>query len=331
MMMDGRERFHRTMAYGQPDRVPFFEEGIRGDVLEAWRGQGMPENAAVGDLFPFDLREEIMPDMETRPYLENWPDSKSDLAELRRRLDPNDPGRLPGGWAESARAKRERGSIMMMRVHRGIFQAMGVADWKRFAELMHLFYDDPGLVHEIMEIQGEFAVGMVDRVLGEVEIDAAIFSETIAGNDGPLISPAMYEEFALHHYAPVVEAVRGHGVKTIIIRTYANTRVLLPCIMKYDFDCLWAVETNPEAMDYRSIRQEFGHELRLIGGIDAGILRQDEAAVAREIREIVPQLLQEGGYIPLADGRIRSGVTFEQYVAYRRILNEVVEKQGLGH
>jgi uroporphyrinogen decarboxylase len=330
-MMNGRERFQQTMAYGQPDRVPYFEEGIRGDVLEAWREQGMPSMATVSELFPFDFREEIEPDLETRPYLKNWPENKSELAKLRRCLDPSDPDRLPEGWAETVKAKRERGDIVMMRVHRGFFQSMGVAGWDRFAELMHLLYDDPGLVHEIMDIQGELSAALVDQVLQEVEVDAAIFSETIAGNDGPLISPEMYEEFVLPHYEPVLEVLRRYGVETIIIRTYANTRVLLPSIMKWDFDCLWACETNPEAMDYHEIRREFGRDLRLIGGIDVDQLRQDKEAIRREVKERVPLLLNDGGYIPLADGRIRTDISYENYAAYRRILDGAVEKQRLSH
>ncbi len=40
--MNSRERFHATMNFGHPDRVPYFEEGIREEVLSAWRAQGMP-------------------------------------------------------------------------------------------------------------------------------------------------------------------------------------------------------------------------------------------------------------------------------------------------
>ena len=329
--MNGRERFQQTMAYGQPDRVPYFEEGIRGEVLEAWRAQGMPSKVTIRDLFPFDFREEIMPDMEPRPFLKKWPSDRSELATLKRCLDPKDPGRLPARWPKMIRVKRDRGDIVMLRVHRGFFQSMGISGWKRFAEVMYMLFDDPGLVHEIMEIQGEFAAGLVDKVLKEVEIDAAIFSEPIAGNDGPLISPEMYDEFVLPHYEPILEVLRRYGVETIIIRTYANTRVLLPSIMKWNFNCLWACETNPEAMDYQDIRREIGRDLRLIGGIDVDVLRQDKESIRRDVEERVPLLLEDGGFIPLADGRIRAEISFENYVAYRRILDEVVENHRLRH
>jgi uroporphyrinogen decarboxylase len=78
-------------------------------------------------------------------------------------------------------------------------------------------------------------------------------------------------------------------------------------------------------MDYRNIRQEFGRELRLIGGIDLDALRRDKDTIRREIEEKVPPLVADGGYVPLADGRIRADVPFENYVYYRRLLEEVTQ------
>jgi len=86
--------------------------------------------------------------------------------------------------------------------------------------------------------------------------------------------------------------------------TYANARVLVPTILKWGFNCLWACEVNVEAMDYRSLRKEFGRDLRLIGGIDLDALRKDKEAIRREIEEKVPPLIADGGFIPLADGRV---------------------------
>jgi hypothetical protein len=33
--MNSRDRFLETMRFGQPDRVPYFQEGLRRDVLTA--------------------------------------------------------------------------------------------------------------------------------------------------------------------------------------------------------------------------------------------------------------------------------------------------------
>ena len=87
----------------------------------------------------------------------------------------------------------------------------------------------------------------------------------------------------------IVEVLRGGGVETIVYVTYANPRALLAGAVEAGFNCLWACEANPDAMDYRDIRRQFGRRLRLIGGIDLDALLAGKdanvAARARAYRE----------------------------------------------
>ena len=202
---------------------------------------------------------------------------------------------------------------------------MGVQGWSRFKTLMEMLVDAPGVVRRAMEIQGDFAARLADRVLSAVRVDAAIFSEPIGGNAGPLISPRMYENIALRTYRPLMRVLQRHGVNTVIFRTYANARILVPLILEYGFNCLWACEVNIDAMDYRSLRKEFGRKLRLIGGIDLDSLRRGRPSIRREIKEKVPWLINDGGYIPLADGRVREDVPYGNYIYYRQVLFESIK------
>ena len=138
----------------------------------------------------------------------------------------------------------------------------------------------------------------------------------------------MYEKFVLKNYEPILDVLRRHNIATICLQTFANARMLIPSILKWGFNCLWACEVNIGAMDYRSLRKEFGRDLRLIGGIDLDALRKDKAAIQYEIEEKVPPLIEDGGFIPLADGRVRADVPFENYVYYRRLLENVTRRQS---
>ncbi len=324
--MNTRERFQETMRYGTPDRVPYFEEGIREGVLEAWRAQGLPPDADLSQMFLSDRREEIRVDLDPRPEPEKWPTERAGLDDFRKRLDPDDPGRFPEGWPESVGQMRTQDNVLMLRVHRGFFQSMGVNDWERFNQMINLLIDDPAFVRQAMAIQGEFAARLVEKVLREVEIDVAIFTEPIGGNHGPLISPRMYEDTVLTSYEPVLEVLERYGVEMIALRTYANARVLIPSMLKWGINCLWACEVNIDAMDYRDLRREFGRDLRLIGGIDLDALLQGKDAIQREVEEKVPPLVAGGGYVPLADGRVREDVPFENYIYYRRMLEKVTRR-----
>jgi hypothetical protein len=327
--MTSRERFIKTMRYEKTDRVPYFEEGIRKDVIKAWRKQGLTKKAELFKMFPADRREEIEVDLEPRPELKKWPASRNELNVLRKSLDPHDSRRLPRSWSKKVRVWKSRDHVLMLRVHRGFFLSMGVRGWDRFSDVIRFLIKDPKFVHESLAVQGEFAARIAERVLSEVEIDAVVFSEPIGGNDRPLLSPQMYEEFVLKSYQPVLDVLNRYGVETIVLRTFANARLLIPSILKWGFNCLWACEVNIEAMDYRDLRREFGTELRLIGGIDLDALRDDKEAIRREVEEKVPPLLAEGGYVPLADGRVRADVPFENYVYYRKLLEKVTREFGI--
>ncbi len=324
--MTPRQRFRETMRFGRPDRVPYLAEGLRDEALASWRRQGLPAGADLDAMFGFDRRERVEIALGSRPEIKAYPRSRRGLKAFRRRLDAGDPTRLPADWADKVRAWATRDYLLELPIHSGLFLSMGVSDWRRLEDLLYQVADAPELVREMMEIRGEFLARMAERVLADVRVDFASFSEPIAGGNGPLISPRTYAQVVLPGYRPILQALRAGGVETIVFITYANPRPLLPVVFEAGFDCLWACEADPQAMDYRDIRRRFGRDLRLIGGIDLDALRTDTDAIEREIRTKVPPLLAEGGYIPLADGRVRADIPFANYVHYRRVLEDVTRR-----
>jgi len=321
--MTSRDRFAATMRFGAPDRVPLLEEGLRDEVLDAWHRQGLALDADLRVMFGTDRREEIPVDWEPRPKLGHGLLTPRGLEELARALDPEDPTRLPYDWAKRAAAWKTREHLLSLFIHDGLFLSMGIGNWESFDQVMDILAVDPGFASELMRIKGEFLAGYAARILRDVTPDFAILSEPICGNWGPLVSPAMYERIALRNYRPLLDALRRGGVETIVFMTYANARILIPPVLDCGFDCLWACETEPEAMDYLGIRKRFGRRLRLIGGIDLDCLLAGEDEIRREIETKVPVLLAGGGYIPLADGRVRANVPFSRYAFYRRMLARV--------
>jgi hypothetical protein len=324
--MNGKVRFINTMQYEQSDRPPLFEDGIREDVLQTWRSQGLGKNVKLDSLFSFDKREEIEANLDPSPMPTRWPKTIDGLAKIAQRLDPKDPKRLPDKWEIKINEWKTRDYPLILRVHRGYFLSLGVHGWHRFTDAIQILVDDPPLVESWMKVNAEFSARLAEIILSEVDVDAVLFSEPIGGNHGPLISPKMYSSFVLNNYLPILEVINQFKIPTIIFRTYANTRALLPFVVKTGFNCLWACESNPQAMDYGEIRGEFGKDLRLIGGIDSDSLRRNQQDIYKAVMEMVPPLLESGGYIPLADGRVREDVTFENYVYYRKLLESVTRK-----
>jgi len=322
--MNSRQRFLETMSFGSPDRVPLFGEGIRSEVFKAWRQSGLKNENQLQERFAYDRREEIYLNLDPHPALDKLPSTFAELDQLRASLDPDDPVRLPKNWKQRLNGLEARDYPLMMRVHEGFYLAMGVEDWERFNELMELCTDAPDFVSEYMAIYSEFAAQVTDRLLQDIRVDAIIFSEPIGGNDGPLISPQMHTQFVAKHYSPIMDVIAKHGIETVVIRTYANARRILPGVIEHGINGLWACEVEPRMMDYLDIRREFGRDLRLMAGIDIDSLLDDKDAVQREVERVVPPLLDNGGYIPLLDGRVRVYIPYENYEYYRNLLQKIV-------
>jgi hypothetical protein len=322
--MNSRERFHETMCYGKPDRPPLFNEGIREVVLQDWHRRSEFSGSDLDDVFHYDRRDEIVIDLDHGLKLADCAGRSNGLARLTRSLNSPLRSRIPRRLGRKAKRWVDRSYPLMLRVHHGLFLAMGIEDGVSFIDGMFSLHDHRAFIQRALMLQGEFAARMAEKVLSKISVDAAVFSEPIGTTYGALISPQMYRELVLPTYRPLLDILKTAGVNTIIWRTYANTRSLLECAIEAGFNCLWAVESGSDEMDYRAIRKQFGSDLRLIGGFDLDVLRGAQAGIQRELNEKIQPLLESGGYIPLADGRLREGVTFSNYQYYRTHLQKMV-------
>ncbi len=324
--MNSRQRF-LAILYGEtPDFPPLFPEGIRDEVLDAWHFQGLAPSIDLSTLFDYDPFDELDPDVYPAPQIADWTTPARLLPLLRRSLDPDDPRRLPPDWTNCLPHWRRRTYPLFLRIHQGLFLSLGIDDFRSFAPALLRLVDQPVFVHQIMEIQADFAARLAGKILRQVDVDGLIFSEPIAGNHGALVSPAMYRSFALESYAPVFEVAQRHHVPALIWRSYANPACLLPTVLEFPFNALWLCETPPGELTIPQVRAITGPGITLIGGIDSDILRQDPPAIHQAIAAVQPFVAQ-GRTIPLADGRVREDVPYPNYVTYRQELQRVFRPQ----
>jgi len=191
---------------------------------------------------------------------------------------------------------------------------------------MRALIKDPAGVRDKTEIYGEFCARMLEMALRDVEPEFIYISEPISDNRGPLISPAMFEEFMIPAYEHVIATARQHGCENILVSTYGNSALLFPALIRAGVNMLWISEAaEVPDLDYRYLRRKFGGELGLIGGIPLSLLRSETAdGMKARLRAITDPLLKTGRYIPLAGGRIREDVSWRTYKGYREMMRDAL-------
>ena len=116
---------------------------------------------------------------------------------------------------------------------------------------------------------------------------------------GPLVGPKMYRKFAEKHYRRVNDWLYSQGVKYIGLDSDGEISLLIPIWLDSGLNMLWPFECQ-SGMDVVKVRQQYGHDLIIMGGIDKRALTPGGDVMRREVDRVMP-LVEDGGYFPELD------------------------------
>ena len=242
-------------------------------------------------------------------FLDHPVKTMEDWLRYKERLNPAFPGRLSPAPTEFIARAKASGTAVGVNLwpwfFRYGFYLMGM---ERF---LTAFYDLPELIHDIFAHIAEITITTLKPVLSQVTIDWVAYSEDLAFRNGPHISPALYRKFWLPHQNPVTQMFRDAGVPVISLYTSGNCEALLPLALENGINATWPCERNSR-MDPLLLRQKYGRDLRLVGGIAHHCLVGSKADIDAEVQRLIP-LAREGGFIPMLDDMIPPEVPFENY------------------
>jgi hypothetical protein len=111
-----------------------------------------------------------------------------------------------------------------------------------------------------------------------------------------------------------VAELKKQGVGIVGLWTSGDTERYLPTLMANEINCLMILEQQA-GMDPLKLREKYGKELLLIGGISKESLIAGPSQLDREIDRLLP-LIAQGGYVPAIDDMIPPEVPFSHYVHY---------------
>ena len=204
-------------------------------------------------------------DFSSLPHWVKTPVSNRDEWERLKeeRLSPEILSRLPREWPRWKEVLQERTFPLMLGGYPCGFYGtarllLGEVD------VMTMFYDDPALMHDIMDHLTELWISLYDRVLAEIEVDGCLIWEDMCFKQGPLISPVMFREFILPCYKRLTACLRSRGAKVIMIDTDGNYWKLFPLLIEGGVTAYSPNEVNAK-MDVVQIRKTYP-DIALLGG-----------------------------------------------------------------
>ena len=170
--------------------------------------------------------------------------------------------------------------------------------------LSYLYVDDEDLYYEIIDTIGnlcyETVKGFID---GGAVPDFLHFWEDICFKNGPLVHPAIFEEYVGPHYKKITDLARTKGVKLASLDCDGCIDKLVPIWLENGVNVMFPIEVGTWEASIEPWRKQYGKELRGVGGMNKHVVAHDKKAVDEEIERLKP-LVDLGGFIPCPDHRL---------------------------
>jgi len=355
-----RERFKRVTNWQKPDRLPNIDFGYWDETIVKWHEQGLPAYVKTNidveqylglegiecvpwlpvknGLFPrfehkiLEEKEEyniiqseegiiceIPKTGETIPkYIRFGIETREDWERYKaERLDYTRPDRI-GDIRKAIEHAQTAG--MPIRFDAGSLYGW-LRNWMGVENLSIAIMTERDWVEEMMEHLTEMTLYLIEKSLPGVEVEMAWWWEDMCFNKGPLISPRLFEELMVPRYKRITDALKKYGIDVNILDCDGCIYELVPGWLKAGINCMFPIEAAHT--DPLKLREKYGNDLLLMGGVNKVELIKGKDAIDRELERIQP-LIEQGGYIPTVDHRVPSDVSFENYLYYIEKKKEIL-------
>jgi uroporphyrinogen decarboxylase len=240
------------------------------------------------------------------------------------RLVVDDPRRLEGDWLDKAKAWMAAGVPIQL----GSYPDVGFYGTIRWLlgdeDCLLAIYDDPGLVHDIMEHMADLYLAVFEKVLAAgVRVDVIHIWEDMCGRQGPLISPAHFEQFMAPRYRRIKAFADAHQIPLISVDTDGWPDALIDPMMNAGVNYLFPFEVAA-GCDVNDFGGRYPG-LCMMGGIDKRVLARDAASIDAELERLRPAI-QRGRYIPDLDHLVPDDVPWPNFCYYAERLAKAIGK-----
>ena len=269
----------------------------------------------------FQKREAVIPPAIAWP-IHDW-DTWTRFKEERLSLD-DIRARFPKNWPELVQSYKQRDYPLSLGGYPcGLYGTP--THLLGYVNLYYLYYDDPALVHDILNHLTDLWIAIWEEVLADIDVDVVHIWEDISSGKGSMVSPKMFEEFMSPCYRRITDFLKGKGVDVILVDTDGDCRQLIPLFLDAGITGLYPMEVSA-GMDVVAARKAYP-TLQIMGGVPKSDIALGTARID-EFLDPVDYLLAQGGYVPFGDHLIPPEVPWQYFKYYREKLNRLIDGHG---
>jgi len=192
-------------------------------------------------------------------------------------------------------------------------------------EHLMAFYEEPELMHDMNRFLLDVYLKYLDKIFDHIQPDDLYISEDLSGANGPMISPAMFDEFVGDYYRQLIPFLKKKGVKNVLVDTDGDFKLLIPNFLSAGVEGFIPLDVNA-GMDIVELRKEYP-DLKLVGGFNKLCIAAGKEAIDREFERLLP-VIRQGGYIPGCDHQVAPSTSLENYKYYIEKLKEAMKQSG---
>ena len=306
------QRFHVDFRYVTAQAPAGFDGAVRRRARGGRVWQELTDEFGVTWSMPED--QQLYMDITHHPL------AAASVADLREYPFPrgNDPSRFAGLRERALRLRRDTPYALCSGTGGVTYEVCGymrgLEPW--FADMVQ----NPAFCEALIDRTCGYWVDWLRGFLGEVGdlLDVVMIGDDLAGQNGPLFSPAFYRAVVKPRQKRVVETIRSLTRAKIWYHTCGSCVPFIPDLLENGIDILNPVQISARNMTPAMLKENFGARLTFWGG---GIDAQHVLPFARpeRVREEVTANVRAfkpgGGYVFCNCHNIQAGVPAENIVA----------------
>ena len=346
--MTTHERVSRMYQHREADRVPIYEEPWV-STLDRWRREGLGEASYI-DFFGLDPIRVIYVDNsprfpagviesseERRVFTTGWGAtmkwirSQSSIALIEAQV------KTPDDWLkakERMTPSDDRIPWDFLRERWPRWKAQGawirVVGWFGF-DVTHAWFigterelialaENPDWCVDMWRTEQDLNFALLDRMWDAgYQFDEILFYDDMGYKQNQFFSLRTYRQLLKPIHQRAVDWAHAKGIKAYL-HSCGDIRPFIPDLAEMGLDALNPLEVKA-GIDPLAVKKDYGDRLLLHGGFDA-LLWDDVDKMETTVRENLPTLMQNGGYIFATDHSTPDNVSLE---AFKRIVDVVKE------